>query len=893
MAGGRVKGITIDIDGNTTGLDKALSNVNKNAGKTNEELRDVNRLLKLDPGNVNLLAQKQKLLSQAVQASSNKLETLRSAESQVEKQFKNGDIGESQYRGFRREIEATEGQLGRLKTGLNNTESALKGDSHAASLVESGFNKASVKAKQLNSVANGQEIKRYGLSMSSLNIHARSTSGTLDTLKGKFGFGAVAGTASRIAETGMNALTGSVDDAISRVDTLNAFPKVLQNFGFSAKEAHGATDKMAKSIEGLPTTMDQAVSSVQGYVGATGNLNQSVDLFQATNDAAMVFAQGSSEAIDQFSMAYQQSLSAGKVEAENFNSMNESMPGLMNKVASEMGVSMSDLKDGLSDGSISIDDFNGAFKKLDTEGGAGMKSLSSSAKDSTGGIRTSMQNVKTEIVKALAGILDAVGSDNIKNMFKGLQNSIKGVVDFVKANKGWLVPLVGGIVGFIAALQVISGVISTVFLAIDVFTLAFTPLGLAIIAIIAVIALIIAAIMNWGKIVDWLKGIWGGIKDFFKGLWDGVVNIFKAAIQGIGDFLHSGFGQAILFIINPFAGLINFFVQNWDQIKQIFTNVVNAIGQFLSGAWNGMKDVASNVWNGIKKVSSMVWNGIKSVISNVVNGIKSNVSRVFNAVKSFVSKVWNGIKSVTSNVWNAIKKVVSTVVNNLKNNISNVFNAIKSVVSKVWNGVKNVTSNVWNGIKGVVSKVVNGIKGTISKVFGGLGNIARNGFNGIKNAASNVLNGVWDFIKGIVNKIKGAFNFHLSFPKISIPHIPLPHFSLSGDFNPLKGKIPHVGINWYAKGGIFNKPTLFAGNGGFNGVGEAGPEAALPLNAKTLGGIGKGIAENMELSGSGQPIININVYTDLSDAGMKKITGAVQLGLARAARNKNMSRGGR
>lgn len=147
-------------------------------------------------------------------------------------------------------------------------------------------------------------------------------------------------------------------------------------------------------------------------------------------------------------------------------------------------------------------------------------------------------------------------------------------------------------------------------------------------------------------------------------------------------------------------------------------------------------------------------------------------------------------------------------------------------------------------------------------------------------------------ISGIVNTIKGLFNFHLSFPAISIPHIPLPHFSLEGSFNPLKGQIPHVGVNWYAKGGIFTKPTMFAAPGGYNGVGEAGPEAALPLNAKTLGGIGKGIAEATGgLSGDTYQI-TIQVLADTSAQTIKKITDAVSDGITRAQNSKARALGG-
>lgn len=847
-----IKGITIEINGDTKGLDKALSSVNSSANKTQSELRDVNKLLKLDPGNTELIAQKQKLLAQAISQTGDKLKTLKDAQAQVDAQFAKGDIGEEQYRAFQREIASTEATLKGYKSQLSTAANSQQELSQSTQRLQNYFKatgtsvddfKSVVGTRLVNAIKSGAAssesmdkalqmiAKEAGIASSdmskltqsldkvddgnagissvskeiqSLSKSTEGTSGKLGTFTEKLKFGSVAGIAGKAASAAMDTVTGSIDGAISRVDTLNAFPKVLQNFGFSAKDAKNATAEMSKSIEGLPTMLDQAVESVQGYVGATGNLNQSVELFQATNDAAMVFAQGSQDAMSQFSMAYQQSLAEGKVEAENFNSMNSSMPGLMNKVASSMGVSLAQLKDGLSDGSISIGDFNTAFTNLDKKGGAGMQSLSKSAHDSSGGIATSMKIVKTEVLKTMASLIEAVGSENIKNAFKAIQDAIKAIVEFVKQNKDWLLPLVAGLTAVVVAVQIIMPIITAFSAIITALTFVFSPLGLAIMAVVAVIAIVVLAIKNWGAIVDWLKGVWGAIAGFFTGLWNG--------------------------------------------IKQTFTNVIQAIGSFVSGKFNEMKNGISNIFNAIKSVATSVWNAIKSTISSVVNGIKSTVTNI-----------WNGIKSVTSSVFNAVKSTASSVWNGIKSTISSVVNGIKSTVSGVWNGIKSVTTSVWNGIKSAITEPIWAAKGVIS---------------------------------GIVESIKRLFNFRLRFPSISIPHIPLPHFSLRGSFNPLKGRIPHIGVNWYAKGGIFNKPTMFAAPGGFNGVGEAGPEAALPLNAKTLGGIGKGIAEATGGLGGDTINVTVQVLADTSAQTIKKITDAVTDGITRAQNSKTRAIGG-
>ncbi|MFD1444349.1 hypothetical protein ACFQ4V_11250, partial [Thermoactinomyces vulgaris] len=111
----RIKGITIELDGETKGLDKALSDVNKRSRELQKELRDVERLLKLDPGNVEALAQKQQILAKQIENTTERLNRLKAAQAQVEQQFQRGEIGADQYRAFRREIQFTEAQLSKFK----------------------------------------------------------------------------------------------------------------------------------------------------------------------------------------------------------------------------------------------------------------------------------------------------------------------------------------------------------------------------------------------------------------------------------------------------------------------------------------------------------------------------------------------------------------------------------------------------------------------------------------------------------------------------------------------------------------------------------------------------------------------------------------------------------
>ena len=199
-----------------------------------------------------------------------------------------------------------------------------------------------------------------------------------------------------------------------------------------------------------------------------------------------------------------------------------------------------------------------------------------------------------------------------------------------------------------------------------------------------------------------------------------------------------------------------------------------------------MKAVASvikTVLNTIKTVFSTVWNAIKTVVTTVVNAIKTVVTTVFNA-----------IKNTATTVWNAIKKAVTTPVIAIKSTVSSVFNAVKSTVSSVFNAIKSTATTVWNGIKTAITKPIEAAKNKV---------------------------------KSVVDSIKGFF----SGMKISLPHIKLPHFKVSGKLSISPPSVPKLSIDWYKKGGIMTKPTAFGMNGSSLMVGgEAGAEAILPLS---------------------------------------------------------------
>ena len=324
---------------------------------------------------------------------------------------------------------------------------------------------------------------------------------------------------------------------------------------------------------------------------------------------------------------------------------------------------------------------------------------------------------------------------------------------------------------------------------------------------------------NWSQ-------MWTGIQTIFSGVWEGIKGVLSAAvgiIQGIVDVFLGWFGTSWsevwtnikTFFEGIWNGIVSFFSGIWETITNVVLTGIMLIGSILSAAFDIITLPFQFIWENCKKIIVSVWNAIKSVVSSAIG-----------AVSSVISSVMSVIQNVISTIWTAISTKISTVLNTIKSVVTTVFNAIKSVASSVWNGIKSVISTVVDGIKSKVSSIFNAVKSTVTSVFNGIKSTTTSVWNGIKTAIITPIEAAKNTIKGIVDKITGFF----ASMKISLPHIKLPHFRISGSLSIAPPSVPHLSIDWYKEGGIMTRPTLFGMNGtNLMAGGEAGAEAILPL----------------------------------------------------------------
>ncbi|WP_225047408.1 phage tail tape measure protein [Lacticaseibacillus kribbianus] len=965
---GNIKGITIEINGDTTKLDKALSDVNKQTTSVNKELRQVDNLLKFNPGNTELVAQKQQLLAKQIEQTSSKLKTLKDAQAQVEAQFKAGDIGEDQYRAFQREIVATEGklksyqgQLAASKSEQAELESSTKqlGAYFEASgkdvsdftdvlgpKLTSAVREGKASSAQLNDAINkiGRTVTNSEGDFDKFKgaLKGISDGGSIDVLRGELKQLSSSADSTGDALEGIgkkldagnlmdaaDSLSGITDKASElageAVDTAKSLSDFQTNaersFGMSADSAQQLADVVKDVMEnGIVPDLDDASDAVMSAKNYFWGLNQ-VDLTDVSNKLAALtktfggdfsenanaakklmdnFGLSANDAFDLLTAGYQQGLN----NSDDFlDTINEYSP-LMKNAGISAGEFTDMLAIGMQNGAMNTDktadavkefqirlgdgtfkqnlgSFSGDTKKMFGEWQKGKATVTdvmkSVGKDLNGMnpqkqqaaislLGTQYEDMGTKASIALlsmkGGMGDVAGAaDSLNKKSPGeqmaadmaklkdsLADAIQPIIEKITDLVKWFNKLSGpakqvsAVVGIVtlAVLALVPAIVSlaVAFMSLDV---SLAPFIAVIVGIIAVISAVVLAIMHWGAIVDWLKGVWKSVSSFFSDLWATISQAFSDGVNSVVTFftgmwtsITSAFtaaGQAIAGAVTPifqsisdtiktiWGGITSFFSSVWEGIKSVFTAAITIVAVIIG--------TGVEIW---KATIGRVMKAIKGVIVKIWNGIKAFFGPILSAIGNLISKAWGAIKSVTSSVWNGIKSKITTVVNGIKSVVSKVWNGINSVTSSVFNAVKSTVSSIWNGIKSVVTKAVNGVKSTVLNVWNGIKSVTSRVWNGIKNAIMTPINAARDAVKRVVDAIKGFFHFSISWP-----HIPMPHFGISpagwkiGDL--LKGKLPHLSINWHAAGGIFNKPTLFAGgDGAVHGVGEAGPEAVAPIS---------------------------------------------------------------
>lgn len=432
--------------------------------------------------------------------------------------------------------------------------------------------------------------------------------------KGMIKFGAVAGAATAVVSKALSVVTNNVGNAVDRFDTLNKYPVVMKALGYSTQDTGKSMKLLSNGIDGLPTSLNEITSAAQQFAPLTGSATSGAKAALALNDAFL--ASGASVADTSRGMQqYTQMLATGKVDLQSWRTLQETMPIALRKTANAFGFTgksaEQDLFKALQSGQITIDDLNKKFVELDK----GQNGFSSLARKNSVGIKTSFTNLGTAVTKGLAGMLTAIdnGLKNAKlggiadliNSMKGgintafnainstittyipiIVNAIKSMVDFVKKNKGWIMPLTAGISGFVAAFVAMNKIISIVKSVGSAMSGLFSILTAnPFVLVIALIAALVAGLYYFFTQTKTGKKLWES---------------FSKAVGGSGNAIKIA-GLAVVALGTGLLGLVLAFKKPLGMVKQ-FTGITKAAGKYAGisgGQLVGMGVKAAGIGIGI------------------------------------------------------------------------------------------------------------------------------------------------------------------------------------------------------------------------------------------------------------------------------------------------------
>lgn len=338
------------------------------------------------------------------------------------------------------------------------------------------------------------------------------------------------------------------------------------------------------------------------------------------------------------------------------------------------------------------------------------------------------------------------------------------------------------------------------------------------------------------EIHDTFTNIWDSITGFLSGAWETIKNIVTVGIMAVKEIISAAFQIITLPFQFIWENCKDTVLSIWETIKSVIGEKIDAVKEKITTVTTAISNVASAAWNAISSTASSLWEGIKGTIGSKIDAAKEKVSTATSAITSVASSAWSSVSSTASSLWNTISSTVSSKISAASSAVSSATSTITSVASSAWSSVSSTASSQWESIRSTISSKLSSAKSTVSSLMSGITSTMSSGlssalstvsgkFSSIYSTISSKMSAARDAVGNAISALKSKFNFSWS-----LPHLKLPHVSISGSFSINPPSVPHFGISWYKDGGILTRPTIFgaAGNNLLAG-GEAGAEAVVPL----------------------------------------------------------------
>ena len=762
MGARRIAGITVEIGGDTTKLTTALKDVDKALSTTQSSLRDVNKLLKMDPGNTELLAQKHRLLGEAVSETKEKLATLKTAAEQANQVFASREITQSQYDALQREIIETEQKLKDLERQAENSSVALQkigqvGDKLQAvgdkvsgvgeTLTKSvtapvvGLGTAAVATAANFESSMSQVQATMGITkdaMSTVNGESVNTMDTLSALAKQMG-SETAFSASECAEA-LNYLALAGYNTQEMCDTLTT---VLNLAAAGGIDLASSSDMVTDAMSALGMGTDEATTMVDQMAKTSSTTNTSVaqlgDAILTIGATAKSVKSGTAELNTALGILANNGIKGaeGGTHLRNVILSPQNPPDKAAACMEQLGVDVYDSKGNmrsrnnvLGDLNTSMDGMTAAeksniiatiFNKTDL---AAVNALLAN----TGESWDTLQHSITESGGAAQQMADTQ-LDNLQGQLTILKSALEGLAIFIGE---LLMPviknIVAGIQSFVDWLNSLDDGTKQTIVTIGLIVAAVGPVLIVIGKVVSAVGTILSVVSKIGSVIGAVKTAATGLFTVLAANPIGLVVAAIAALIAIFVALWNnceGFREFWIGLweviksaaIAVWEALSSFFQGAWEAIVNLAQSIWSGITEFFSGLWEGIRATAEAVWNGISTFLSGIWAGIVTTAQTIWNGIATFLFTLWTAISTTAQTAWNGIRELLSGIWEAIKSVVTTAMEALQIAISTAWKAIKTAISTALEAVKTAVTTAMEAIKAAITTAWEAVKTALQKAL--------------------------------------------------------------------------------------------------------------------------------------------------------------------------------
>ena len=807
---GRIKGITVEIGGDTTGLEKALKNVNSTIKNTQSQLKDVNRLLKLDPGNTELITQKQRALKDAIGATSEKLETLKQAQEQAKQQLENGDLGQDKYDALQREIIETEQELRRLQEEAASTSVALSKIDQAGKKMEA-FGDSVTSA--------GQKIMPASMAVAGLGAAAVKTATDFD--EGMSKVAAISGATGddldalrdKAREMGAKTKFSAAEAAAAMEymamagwkteDMLGGIEGIMNLAAASGEDLATTSDIVTDALTAFGMSADDSAHFADILAAASSNANTNVAMMGETFKycapiaGALGFsAEDTAEAIGLMANAGIKSTQAGTALRTIMNNLSGEVK-ITGAALGEVTIATTNADGSMRDLSDILSDCRGAFSQLsESEQAAAAEALV--GKNAMSGFLALMNAGEGDIEK-LSSAIDSCSDTFVKTvdgaiipMSQALEEGVEWIEEYNGVSEKMAAVMQDNLGGQLTILksqiqelaisfgEMLMPAIRAIVSNIQAFVDKLNGMSESQRKAVLTIGLIIAALGPLLVILGTVISKVGVAMQGFVKLATGVKKLGVAVKAGTGIFgklgaALGGISAPVLAVIAVIAILVAAFKHLWDTneefrnaITAIWNGIVSKIQAFCQGIvdrlnalgfeFGSIVDVLKSLWDGLCQFLAPVFEAAFSVVSTVLGSVLNVITGLLDVFIGLFtgnwSQLWDGVKVIFSGVWDAITGLFDTALNLLKSLAEVVFGWFGTTWETVWTSIKSFFETIWNGIIAFFSGIWNSIVSTVTAQINAVKTVVTTVFNAIKATATTIWNGIKTAISTVVDGIK-------------------------------------------------------------------------------------------------------------------------------------------